>query len=193
MYALTKQRESQAVISLALECCLWVTRTYFPDNTLCPGVGAADHSAGIRAGWMKVFPDLQLEGCWPHIAWGLSHGKLLAKSHPRWSQVQLEFQQLHKAHTVGMWDVLTDALYAEWGDDDSKLNALWNSYLCGDGANWYLGFPVTPAAPPSQQTQEGWHNHAITQRLQSLLLVGMHKVLSESLAKVVQLDGKRMC
>lgn len=191
VYVMTKQRESEKVVALALKAILKICDMYFGGSkNFHPGAGAADHGRGIRAGWKQVYPDVPLAGCWPHIAWGMSHGKLLPKSHTRWEKVQLEFEQLHRAVSHGMWDVLVKALADEWGDNDAKLNGLWNEYLVGEGANWYIGFTRVPAAPPSQQAQEGWHQNSVMARLKGLLLAGMKKLLTESLPKLVKLDGK---
>ena len=89
VYCRTKQKESANACHMALASMNVISDMYFGGRRLLrPGCGASDHGKGIMSGWVLNFgAELPLTGCWAHIAWGLSHGKLLQKSHPRWDQV----------------------------------------------------------------------------------------------------------
>ena len=167
-----------------------VAVTHF-GRKLQPGAGCADHSNGICKGWNHVFPDVPLSGCWPHIAWGMSYAKkgYPPKGHKLFQQVQDYLHELHTSQTVGMWDVLVQALGAEWGDKDRVLNTLWSERLVSPCNNWYLGFCSVPAWTPSNQPQESWHNAGVMLRLAGQLRGSTEHVLQTALPKVMMLDG----
>ena len=158
---------------------------------LVPGAGCADHGHGIRAGFKQVFPRVPLAGCWPHVAWSLSHGKSLPKTHKRFEEICKDFEELHTAHTEKMYVRLVKAIGAEWGDDDDDLNTLWESMVL-ENANWYLGFCSVPSSTPSQQAQESWHNWGIMMRLRGMLRGSTKTVLTTTLPHVLQMDALLM-
>ena len=132
-------------------------------TTTCPltihpltylGTCCSDHGKGIIAAFGKHYPDVPWLGCWPHVAWHFSHGRLLPKTHPMFDEIQRALQELHTSHTTGMWDVLVDCLGKQWGDQDPALRSLWNSVLVQPHNRWHLGISRTPGAVPSQQCQE---------------------------------------
>ena len=118
------------------------------------GTCCSDHGKGIIAAFGKHYPDVPWLGCWPHVAWHFSHGRLLPKTHPMFDEIQRALQELHTSHTTGMWDVLVDCLGKQWGDQDPALRSLWNSVLVQPHNRWHLGISRTPGAVPSQQCQE---------------------------------------
>lgn len=156
---------------------------------LRPGAGCADHAPGIRSAFESRFPGIPLTGCWPHVAWHFSHGKLLDKKHKRFETIQLQLAELHTCHTVGMWDVLVAVVGQEWGRRDTKLNALWDSVLVAPRNNWHLGVTQVPGSTPSQQAQESWHNAGVMQRVKRELNASTEHVLNQTLPRLIALDG----
>ena len=93
-----------------------------------------------------------LLGCWPHIAWGLTHGKLLPVSHSRHDEVCEQAAQMHLCATTEEWDRMVLGLYNNWGNHDEALNTLWNQLFAPPYNNWYIGYETkVPCLLPSQQ------------------------------------------
>lgn len=190
-YMFAKQIETAESIAVLYEACDLISLRYFGVK-LRPAIGCADHGGGVRVAHEAHYAGVPLAGCWPHVAWGLSHGQLLKKSHPLFDDVNTQFHLLHKAHTEGMWNVLLAALGREWGDDDRELNSLWHGRLCSPNDNWYEGFHARGGSTPSQQAQESWHLHGVMARLQGELRASTEHVFEVSLVKVMKLDASLM-
>ena len=158
---------------------------------LVPGVGCADHAPGVRSAFVSYFPDVKLMGCWPHVCWHYSHGKLLKKDHRLFDTIKAQLPELHECHTVGMFDVLVDCIGKLWTctPRDKQLDTLWNQILVEPNNQWHLGVTQVPGATPSQQPQESWHNGGVMQRIKSELKASTAYVLERSLASVMTLDG----
>jgi hypothetical protein len=90
-------------------------------------VVCADHSPGIIAASQQFYPKADVVGCYPHVRWHMSHGKLLRKDHPKFDEISCLLPVLHTCQTVGMWDVLVFCIGKIWGDKDQQLNKLWAS------------------------------------------------------------------
>jgi hypothetical protein len=189
VYMFCKQQETDRCIQLVLHCIQIIALKYFGIR-IVPGLGCADHGKGIMAGFKAEFPTVPLAGCWPHIAWGLTHGNVLRVTHPRWEEVKAEMAALHLAQTRGMWAVMVEALGKVWGSRDRELNTIWSEKLCWPCDNWFIGFTKVPGATPSQQAQESWHNWGVMQRLSGELHASTTYLLEVSLAKVMTLDGE---
>ena len=189
VYMFCKQQETDRCIQLVLHCIQIIALKYFGVR-IVPGLGCADHGKGIMAGFKVEFPTVPIAGCWPHIAWGLTHGNVLRVTHPRWEEVKAEMAALHLAQTRGMWAVMVEALGKVWGSRDRELNTIWSEKLCWPCDNWFIGFTNVPGATPSQQAQESWHNWGVMQRLSGELHASTTYLLEVSLAKVMTLDGE---
>lgn len=120
---------------------------------LQPGVVCADHSPGIIAASQQFYPKADVVGCYPHVRWHMSHGKLLRKDHPKFDEISCLLPVLHTCQTVGMWDVLVFCIGKIWGDKDQQLNKLWASLFVAPHNRWFIGATDCPAAEPSQQPQ----------------------------------------
>ena len=171
--------------------CRRVGLTYFK-TVLKPGAGCADAADGVRLGFNSVFHGVPLGGCWPHIAWGFAYAKAgyLKKDHKLYQEAQDDFHELHTCQTEGMWDLLVQVIGLVWGDKDRALNTLWHEKLVAPHNNWYIGYLASvPAATPSQQPQESWHNSGVMQLLQGSLRAGTAMCLEESLPKIMRNDG----
>jgi hypothetical protein len=109
IYMFTEQQETTECVQLGFECIKFIARVFYKAE-LYPGLGCADHCKGTMSAWAKSFPDVRIAGCWPHIAWGLSYGRLIPKTHPRFELVKKEMALLHLAQTDEMFDLMTEAL-----------------------------------------------------------------------------------
>ena len=191
VYVWTKQQESTDVIWLGLVCCNMIAQRFY-QKSFSPSVGVADHGPGIAGGWAKMWPGRKLLGCYPHISWHMSHGKLLPKSHPLFDEASEAIRVMHLAETEGMWRVLVQALARKWGDDDEDINKMWNSIFVAPYDNWYLGYDTsTPLTYPSNQVEENWHNHGVMQALSRELGASTERLLQVSLPKILRLDAAK--
>lgn len=189
LYVFTKQQESTDVVWLGLVCCNFIAMRYF-QKSFSPSVGIADHGPGINGGWTKMWPDRKLLGCYPHISWHMSHGKLLPKSHPLFDEASEAIRVMHTAETEGMWRVLLHGLARKWGDDDAAINKMWNSIYCSPYDNWYLGYDTsTPLTYPSNQVEENWHNHGVMQALSREMNASTEQLVEVNLPTILKLDA----
>ena len=118
-----------------------------------PGVVCSDHARGIISASKAFYLNTPVMGCFAHVIWHFSHGKLLPKDHPKFDEIQLMLPELHTCHTDGMWDVLVFCIGRMWGDSDPRLNTLFASILATPNNRWFIGAADCPAADPSQQSQ----------------------------------------
>ena len=118
-----------------------------------PGVVCSDHARGIISASLAFYLNTPVMGCFAHVTWHFSHGKLLPKDHPKFDEIQLMLPELHTCHTDGMWDVLVFCIGRMWGDSDTRLNTLFGSILATPNNRWFIGAADCPAADPSQQSQ----------------------------------------
>lgn len=160
-------RECSGTYQVVLECVVkyhdvfGLYHVVFRSSASYCAAGVADHGKGMLPGWqqywtltLRVPPSAipSLLGCWPHIAWGLSHGKLLPVSHARHAEVCEQAAQMHLCATTGEWDRMVMGLYRNWGNGDQLLNELWNMLFVPPVNNWYIGYETnTPCLLPSQQ------------------------------------------
>lgn len=193
VYLFTRNQESKSCVRYALNAMNSVALKFF-GSTLHPGATCSDHGSGIMSGLKNVFPDADLMGCWPHIAWGLGYGKVLKPgNHPDLEMVKAQFAILHLCPSRGAWDVFLQAVGAIWGDQNAGLNKLWSERMRGRKANWYIGFSDCPQSVPSQQGQECWHRFNLMVLLVGQLRVSTAQVLSETLPRAMRSDGESTC
>lgn len=193
LYMFVKQQESADSVHLLLDSCSTVSIKY-ARKPFKPTLGCADHGSGIMCGWERGMPGVPLAGCYAHISWKLSHGKLLSKCHPKHETICLDvYPTLRRCGTPKCFDLMAAALGREWGDEDAALNRLWDSTMCGDYANWFLGYDQkTPLAPPSNQCQESWHQNGVMKVLKKDLHGSTETVLTVTLPNIMGLDGALM-
>ena len=188
IYMFVKQQESTDCIFLGLTCLNFIAQRFF-QKSFSPRVGVADHGPGLSGGWKK-FSSNKLLGCYPHITWHLTHGKLLPKVHPLFDEACEVVRVMHMCETEGMWNVLLTGLARKWGNDDEEINKLWNSIFVAPYANWYLGYDTnTPLTYPSQQTQENWHNSGVMLALGRELGASTERLLEVNFPKIMKLDA----
>ena len=58
--------------------------------------------AGMISASKYFYQRSQLVGCFAHVNWHFSHGKLLNKDHAKFLEIQLMLPELNTCHTVGM-------------------------------------------------------------------------------------------
>ena len=189
IYMFVKQQESSSSIFLGLTCCNLIATRFFK-KPFAPKVGVADHGPGLLSGFKRMWPNGVLLGCYPHITWHLTHGKLLPKQHPLFEEACTTVPIMHLCETPGMWNVLLDGLARKWGNNDAEINKLWDSIFVEPRDNWYLGYNTdTPLTYPSQQTQENWHNHGVMAALRRELGASTETLLEKNLPKIMSLDA----
>ena len=189
VYVWTKQQESTDVIWLGLVCLDLIAQRFY-QKSFSPTVGVADHGPGIAGGWAKMWPGRKMLGCYPHISWHMSHGKLLPKTHPLFDEASEAIADMHLAETTGMWRVLVEGLARKWGDDDENINKMWNSIFVPPYDNWYLGYDTsTPLTYPANQVEENWHNHGVMGVLSRELGASTERLLQVNLPKIMRLDA----
>ena len=193
LYMFVKQQESADSVHLLLDSCSTVSIKY-AGKPFKPTLGCADHGAGIMCGWGRGMPGVPLAGCYAHISWKLTHGKLLSKSHPKHEHICGDvFPNLRRCGTKECFHVMGEALYRVWGNADPALNSLWDATIYEGKANWFYGYDQkTPCAPPTNQCQENWHNIGVMQVLEDELLGSTETVLEVTLPKIMGLDGALM-
>ena len=189
MYMLTSEQETEKCILYLLEAFKKVAMQhhgFVPE----PAAGVSDHGKGIMSAFKLAFPKAVMMGCWAHIAWGLSHGKLLPLSHPNFETVSEQIHEIQTCHTKGMWDVMVTALAQIWGNKDKALNDLWNSIFVYPYNNWGLWISCgCPQILANNNTEECYHNAGVAKGLKNQMNATMKHVLDWSIMRIATLDG----
>jgi len=189
VYLFTKNHETAECTVYLLEAFKLLAKQFY-GFVPQPGAGCADHGQGLMTGFKFVFPSVPMLGCWPHVAWHLSHGLLLPLDHPLYDEVSEQIHEMHTCHSLLMFKAMKSVLKALWGDTDPLLKKLWRSLFDSDRENWAVchGQNV-PQALPSNQEMESWHAKGIMKVLSNQLNQQLGYVLRESLVRVAALDG----
>lgn len=90
-----KQHESEESMVMMLDGLSKVVKQFGPydfTGIMAPTIGIWDRSAGLLAGWKKIFPEKDFATCWPHIARKISQGKYMSKGDPHYDDFHLHVQ-----------------------------------------------------------------------------------------------------
>ena len=182
VYMMTREHESNGACIMLSGALDVVTMRCF-GKKLEPGALMADHSAGIRMGYMTVWPDVPIGQCWPHIKRKYHEGEFCSKKHPHFELIGVCLDAVHMAQSEDMRDFLICMIGPVWDSWGEKWNlrSFWNEYMVHPWDNWSIGLFDCMLATPSQQTEESWHKLILRSRIP-----GMFKGSTASVMKVAQ-------
>ena len=114
VYGMFKSGESAGAAMMIMSGLQMLAVKYFHEE-LSPGAGMMDHSSAFRIGYVKVFGDIQLGQCWPHLARKLREGKdYIGKTHEKAEYAYEHCTRIHLAHSTEMRDLLIKECGKVW-------------------------------------------------------------------------------
>lgn len=157
MFCRTECLDAYMALFETLRC---IPTLFGVEQPLSVDAGGLDRSAFIAEAYLRVWPEITLLLCWPHLARKFASNEFWVKLKVKENKQPFEkhIRALHACRSANQFRLLSTFVLRVWTSLDERLFAKYfeEYYVCGHWGNWFVtAAPFAGVLPNAQGIENG--------------------------------------